>query len=114
VEEVTGPEARGHIDQLSQKYHGRDYDPAWLAKATNLPPSEAQRWAEDAAGRLPNGRLRVIPGAAHAINYGAPLELVRVAAPFLREASATQRTDAELGRPGVPDSIPRSAPHGNA
>ncbi|MDP8900905.1 MAG: hypothetical protein M3N33_07125 [Actinomycetota bacterium] len=27
MEEVTGPEARGHIDQLSQKYHGRDYDP---------------------------------------------------------------------------------------
>ncbi len=27
VEEVTGPEARGHIDQLSQKYHGQDYDP---------------------------------------------------------------------------------------
>ena len=24
---VTGPEARGHIDQLSQKYHGQDYDP---------------------------------------------------------------------------------------
>lgn len=27
VEAVTGPEARGHIDQLSQKYHGQDYDP---------------------------------------------------------------------------------------
>jgi PPOX class probable F420-dependent enzyme len=27
VEVVTGPEARGHIDQLSQKYRGQDYDP---------------------------------------------------------------------------------------
>ena len=27
VETVTGQEARGHIDQLSQKYHGQDYDP---------------------------------------------------------------------------------------
>ncbi len=27
VEMVTGPEARGHIDELSQKYHGQDYDP---------------------------------------------------------------------------------------
>ncbi|CAN5248753.1 PPOX class F420-dependent oxidoreductase [soil metagenome] len=27
VETVTGQEARDHIDQLSQKYHGQDYDP---------------------------------------------------------------------------------------
>ena len=27
VETVTGPEAREHIDQLSQKYHGQDYNP---------------------------------------------------------------------------------------
>ena len=27
VETVTGPEARDHIDQLSQKYHGQDYAP---------------------------------------------------------------------------------------
>ncbi len=27
VETVKGQEARQHIDQLSQKYHGRDYDP---------------------------------------------------------------------------------------
>ena len=27
VETVTGPEARASIDQLSQKYHGQDYDP---------------------------------------------------------------------------------------
>ena len=28
VETVRGPEARAHIDALSQKYRGRDYDPA--------------------------------------------------------------------------------------
>ena len=27
VETVTGQEARDHIDQLSQKYHGQDYNP---------------------------------------------------------------------------------------
>ena len=27
VESVRGPEARAHIDALSRKYHGRDYDP---------------------------------------------------------------------------------------
>ena len=26
VESVRGPEARAHIDALSRKYHGRDYD----------------------------------------------------------------------------------------
>lgn len=30
VEQVRGPEARAHIDQLSQKYNGRDYDPAMI------------------------------------------------------------------------------------
>jgi PPOX class probable F420-dependent enzyme len=28
VETVRGPEARAHIDVLSQKYRGRDYDPS--------------------------------------------------------------------------------------
>jgi PPOX class probable F420-dependent enzyme len=27
VEKVTGQEARDHIDELSQKYHGQDYNP---------------------------------------------------------------------------------------
>ena len=27
VETVTGQEARDHIDELSQKYHGQDYNP---------------------------------------------------------------------------------------
>jgi PPOX class probable F420-dependent enzyme len=28
VETVRGPEARAHIDELSRKYRGRDYDPS--------------------------------------------------------------------------------------
>ena len=28
VESIRGPEARAHIDALSQKYRGRDYDPS--------------------------------------------------------------------------------------
>ena len=28
VETVRGPAARAHIDALSQKYRGRDYDPS--------------------------------------------------------------------------------------
>jgi pimeloyl-ACP methyl ester carboxylesterase len=48
-------------------------------------PIVPQRWAEKATGLLPHGRLVVIPGAAHTVNYDAPLELVRVVQPFLQE-----------------------------
>ena len=44
-----------------------------------------QRWAEEVTRLLPRGRLVVIPGAAHTVNYNAPLELVRVVQPFLDE-----------------------------
>ena len=44
-----------------------------------------QRWAERVVGLLPRGRLAVIPGGAHALVYSAPLELARVARPFLEE-----------------------------
>jgi len=30
VGSVTGPEARAHIDKLSQKYNGAPYDDAWI------------------------------------------------------------------------------------
>ncbi|MDQ4105774.1 MAG: alpha/beta hydrolase [Actinomycetota bacterium] len=48
-------------------------------------PIVPQRWAEEATDLLPEGRLVVIPGAAHTINYSAPLELSRVVLPFLKE-----------------------------
>lgn len=40
-------------------------------------------WAEELAGLLPRGELRVVPGSAHAMNFSSPLELCRVARPFL-------------------------------
>ncbi len=48
-------------------------------------PIVPQRWAEEATNLLPHGRLIVIPGAAHTINYAAPLELRRVVRPFIDE-----------------------------
>jgi 2-hydroxy-6-oxonona-2,4-dienedioate hydrolase len=45
-----------------------------------------QRWCEEVVRLLPQGRLVVIPGVAHTLVYTAPLELVRVARPFLDEA----------------------------
>ena len=46
-------------------------------------PIAPQRWAEEVARLLPQGRLVVIPGAAHAANYSAPAEFVRAIRPFL-------------------------------
>ena len=37
-----------------------------------------QGWAEHAASLLPRGRLVVVPGAGHAVNYDAPRELERI------------------------------------
>lgn len=46
-------------------------------------PIVPQRWAEDAARLLPLGRLIVMPGAAHAINFSHPVELARIIRRFL-------------------------------
>ena len=51
VEIVTGPEARGHIDQLSQKYHGQDYDP------DDIKTERVTLWI------VPNRQTLVGPGA---------------------------------------------------
>jgi 2-hydroxy-6-oxonona-2,4-dienedioate hydrolase len=48
-------------------------------------PIVPQRWAERAARLLPEGRLVVVPGAAHTMNYAAPSELARVVRSFLGE-----------------------------
>ncbi len=46
-------------------------------------PVVPQRWAEEATGLLPMGRLVVVPGAGHTVNYNSPLELARVVRLFL-------------------------------
>lgn len=46
-------------------------------------PIASQAWAEDVAGLLPRGRLVVIPGAAHAVNYNAPAPLAAAIGAFL-------------------------------
>ncbi len=64
-------------------------------------PLVPQRWAEEAARLLPCGRLVVIPGAAHKLNYGRAPQLARVLRPFLRPAGAA------APRPGTAPSIAR-------
>lgn len=46
-------------------------------------PIVSQRWAEEVVDLLPDGKLVVIPGGGHTLNYSAPLELVRVTQAFL-------------------------------
>ena len=50
-------------------------------------PISPRRWAEEAAGLLPMGRLSVIPDAAHAANYGWAASFARVVREFLDEGA---------------------------
>lgn len=66
-------------------------------------PIVPQRWAEEVVRLLPDGHLKVIPGGAHALNYGWALDLVRVVGRFLREATgpaALPRTASPLREVG--------------
>jgi 2-hydroxy-6-oxonona-2,4-dienedioate hydrolase len=49
-------------------------------------PIVPQRWAEEVTGLLPMGRLCVIPGAAHAANYGWAERFAHVVREFLDDA----------------------------
>ena len=48
-------------------------------------PIVSQDWAEKSTALLPNGRLMIVPGAPHCINYSRPRELLTVILPFLSE-----------------------------
>ncbi len=49
-------------------------------------PIAPQRWAEELVALLPCGRLAVVPGAPHAVNYTSPDELAALVLGFLGEA----------------------------
>jgi 2-hydroxy-6-oxonona-2,4-dienedioate hydrolase len=50
-------------------------------------PIVPQRWAEEAARLLPRGRLVVIPGGPHCVNYSTPVAFARVVRAFLAPAT---------------------------
>ena len=51
-------------------------------------PIVPQRWAEEAARLLPRGRLIVIPGGPHCVNYSTPRPFARVVRTFLAGLTA--------------------------
>jgi pimeloyl-ACP methyl ester carboxylesterase len=55
-------------------------------------PIVPQAWAEEVTRLLPRGRLVVIPGAAHAVNFSRPTELARIVRSFLLEPVAQEAT----------------------
>jgi pimeloyl-ACP methyl ester carboxylesterase len=59
-----------------------------------------QRWAEESTRLLQHGRLVVIAGAAHTINYSQPARLVEAIWPFLTDGSLA----AMCRPPGRPES----------
>jgi pimeloyl-ACP methyl ester carboxylesterase len=55
-------------------------------------PIVSQRWVEEVTRLLPSGRLVVIPGAPHTLNYSTPQAFVRVLRPFLEGAGSDEET----------------------
>ncbi|HEV2108014.1 MAG TPA: alpha/beta hydrolase [Thermomicrobiales bacterium] len=53
-------------------------------------PVAPRDWVEEVTRLLPAGRLAMIPGAAHAVNYNAPLELARLVRGFLSDETCAE------------------------
>ncbi len=58
--------------------------PALVVRGSRDPIVPA-RWAERAAALLPRGRLAVVPGGGHALNYSRPRDLARLVRAFVSE-----------------------------
>jgi 2-hydroxy-6-oxonona-2,4-dienedioate hydrolase len=56
-------------------------------------PIAPQRWAEEVARLLPSGKLVVIPGAGHCVNYKAPVEFMRAIRQFLESSNVETDMD---------------------
>jgi pimeloyl-ACP methyl ester carboxylesterase len=88
-------------DRIDQKLPAMGM-PTLVVRGT-ADPIAPQRWCEEAARRLPCGRLIVIPGAAHAVNYNSPRALTRITRAFLSDPYPDVVTaNAAPGRSGAP------------
>ena len=68
-------------DRIEDKLPRLDV-PALVVRGTR-DPIVPQRWAHEAARLLPQGRLVVVPGGAHTMNFTSPDDLARVVRDFL-------------------------------
>jgi pimeloyl-ACP methyl ester carboxylesterase len=59
-------------------------------------PIVPQVWAEEATRLLPRGRLVVIPGGPHCVNYSTPKAFARVVGDFLRPPAPEARATSSL------------------
>jgi pimeloyl-ACP methyl ester carboxylesterase len=48
-------------------------------------PIAPPRWSAELARLLPNGRLHILAGGGHALNYSVPDQLLAIVAPFLSQ-----------------------------
>ncbi|MFP4124145.1 MAG: alpha/beta fold hydrolase, partial [Coleofasciculus sp.] len=51
-------------------------------------PVVPQNWTQEVVEMLPNGKLKIIPGGGHTLNYSKPVELSRVSDEFIQETVA--------------------------
>jgi pimeloyl-ACP methyl ester carboxylesterase len=76
VRRLAGTLRYALADRIEEKLR-RVQEPTLVVRGGN-DPIVPQRWAEEAARLLPRGRLAVIPGAGHTVNYNSPVELARL------------------------------------
>lgn len=82
--------ARHALEDRIEENLPRVHVPALVVRGERDPVAP-QAWAEQVARLLPRGRLAVIPGGPHALNYSAPGELVLLIREFVEsEVSATR------------------------
>jgi pimeloyl-ACP methyl ester carboxylesterase len=61
-------------------------------------PVSPQQWAEEAARLLPHGRLVVVAGGTHTMNYTYPEEFAAAILPFLKEARHVPLATSDAAR----------------
>jgi pimeloyl-ACP methyl ester carboxylesterase len=70
-------------DRVEEKL--RDVHAPTLVVRGERDPIAPQRWVDEFTARLPRGRMAVVPGAAHTVNYMAPNALADLVREFLSD-----------------------------
>jgi pimeloyl-ACP methyl ester carboxylesterase len=74
---------RHHIEMILPDVHA----PTLVVRGSR-DSTVSQEWAEHLVRLLPDGRLAVIPGAPHTVNYNSPQHVARLLETFWREVPA--------------------------